>query len=85
VTGANDDGEGGRLPPERVTGVGGIYFRGRDPRALAAWYRDRLGVPLDPSGAFAPFGVTLGTRCGVHRGRIPRRHHRILLMTRVRR
>jgi predicted enzyme related to lactoylglutathione lyase len=55
VTTAKDKGEGVALPAERVTGVGGIFFRGRDPQALAAWYRDRLGVPLDPSGAFAPF------------------------------
>jgi predicted enzyme related to lactoylglutathione lyase len=27
-----------------VTGIGGIFFRARDPAALAAWYRDRLGV-----------------------------------------
>jgi predicted enzyme related to lactoylglutathione lyase len=27
-----------------VTGIGGIFFRARDPASLAAWYRDRLGV-----------------------------------------
>lgn len=27
-----------------VLGVGGIFFRARDPEALGAWYRDRLGV-----------------------------------------
>jgi predicted enzyme related to lactoylglutathione lyase len=29
---------------ERVTGIGGIFFRSRDPRALARWYTEILGV-----------------------------------------
>jgi len=32
------------LPPERVTGIGGVFFRARDPKALAQWYQDHLGV-----------------------------------------
>ena len=27
-----------------VTGMGGYFFRARDPEALKAWYKDRLGV-----------------------------------------
>ncbi len=27
-----------------VLGIGGIFFRARDPAALSAWYRDHLGV-----------------------------------------
>ena len=27
-----------------VTGIGGLFFRARDPQALAAWYADHLGV-----------------------------------------
>jgi predicted enzyme related to lactoylglutathione lyase len=27
-----------------VTGIGGIFFRARDPQALAAWYAEHLGV-----------------------------------------
>jgi predicted enzyme related to lactoylglutathione lyase len=30
---------------ERVTGIGGVFFRARDPEALAAWYTEHLGVP----------------------------------------
>jgi predicted enzyme related to lactoylglutathione lyase len=30
----------------RVTGIGGIFFKARDRAALAAWYRDQLGVPV---------------------------------------
>ena len=29
----------------RVTGIGGIFIKARDPQALANWYRDHLGVP----------------------------------------
>jgi predicted enzyme related to lactoylglutathione lyase len=27
-----------------VLGVGGLFFRAKDPEALSAWYRDQLGV-----------------------------------------
>jgi len=33
---------------EKVTGIGGLFFRARDPKALARWYRDHLGVTLVP-------------------------------------
>ena len=32
---------------ERVTGIGGVFFRSRDPTALVAWYAEQLGVPVD--------------------------------------
>jgi predicted enzyme related to lactoylglutathione lyase len=28
----------------RVTGIGGIFFRARDPQAQAAWYERHLGI-----------------------------------------
>jgi predicted enzyme related to lactoylglutathione lyase len=31
---------------ERVTGIGGVFFRSRDPAALVAWYGEHLGVPV---------------------------------------
>ncbi len=34
---------------EKVTGVGGVFFRSRDPAALARWYADRLGVAPTPT------------------------------------
>lgn len=37
-------------PPGHVTGVGGVFFRSRDPKALAAWYRDVLGMPIERWG-----------------------------------
>ena len=36
---------------ERVTGIGGVFFRSRNPKALSDWYRDHLGVDPVPSGA----------------------------------
>jgi len=29
---------------DRVTGIGGIFLRARDPGALARWYREQLGI-----------------------------------------
>lgn len=37
---------------ERVTGIGGVFFRARDPVALAAWYRDHLGLPVEDGQTF---------------------------------
>lgn len=31
---------------EKVSGIGGLFFRARDPIALGQWYRDYLGVAL---------------------------------------
>src|SRR5262245_24613161 len=36
------------LPKERVTGIGGIFFRARDTKTLAQWYQDHLGVFVTP-------------------------------------
>ena len=37
-----------QLPKERVAGIGGLFFRARDPKALAQWYQDHLGVNVTP-------------------------------------
>ena len=56
---------------ERVTGIGGIFFKAKDPDKLKAWYVENLGVPVDengyvvfevkgdpgPSAAWAPFKI----------------------------
>src|SRR5881394_1507592 len=31
---------------EKVTGIGGIFFRVRDPDRMAAWYQEQLGIGL---------------------------------------
>jgi glyoxylase I family protein len=36
---------------EKVTGLGGVFWRSEDPERLAEWYRTRLGVEGPPSDA----------------------------------
>ena len=56
---------------EKVTGIGGLFFRSKDPKALAKWYQDHLGISTVPQSyseqpwqqeagptAFAPFAET---------------------------
>jgi glyoxylase I family protein len=56
---------------EKVTGIGGLFFRAQDPAALGRWYQEHLGVSLTPSNdedlpwwqeagptAFSPFAET---------------------------
>lgn len=31
----------------KVTGIGGVFFKAKDPEALVAWYREQLGVPFE--------------------------------------
>ena len=38
---------------ERVNGIGGVFFKARDPKKLAAWYRDHLGI--QSKGGYADF------------------------------
>ena len=38
-----------------VTGIGGVFFKARDPHALAAWYREHLGIPIPPEATYATF------------------------------
>jgi hypothetical protein len=34
---------------EKVTGIGGLFFRSEDPGSLAKWHAKHLGVSLVPS------------------------------------
>lgn len=34
----------------RITGVGGVFVKSHDPKALTAWYRDVLGIEVQPWG-----------------------------------
>jgi len=65
------DGISGGTEMEKVTGIGGLFFRAHDPKALARWYQQHLGVSLIRSSyedspwqqeagptAFAPFPET---------------------------
>ena len=40
-------------PVERVTGIGGVFFKAREPKKMAAWYRDHLGI--QSKGGYADF------------------------------
>jgi predicted enzyme related to lactoylglutathione lyase len=40
---------------EKVLGLGGIFLKARDPKALAAWYRDNLGIPVEPDQTYGTF------------------------------
>ena len=37
----------------RVTGIGGIFFKARDPAALREWYRKHLGLDIQSWGGLA--------------------------------
>jgi glyoxylase I family protein len=56
---------------EKVLGIGGLFFRAKDPKALGLWYQQHLGISLTPSSeggsvweqeagptVFAPFPET---------------------------
>lgn len=38
---------------KRVTGIGGIFFKAKDPKALQAWYQQHLGIDVRPWGGAA--------------------------------
>ncbi len=38
---------------KRVTGIGGIFFKAKDPKALAAWYKEHLGIGVEEWGGAA--------------------------------
>ncbi len=63
--------ESGGQQMEKVAGIGGLFFRAHDPKALANWYLQHLGIALTPTSeggtvwqqeagptAFSPFPET---------------------------
>ena len=38
---------------KRVTGIGGIFFHAKDPKALCAWYKAHLGIDVQDWGGAA--------------------------------
>ena len=60
---------------ERVAGIGGVFFRSRDPEALRAWYAQQLGIDMEDFGTvftadegdqtvWAPFAARTPTTSG---------------------
>lgn len=39
---------------EKVTGIGGFFFRAHDPAALGQWYLQHLGIDLTPTKIDSP-------------------------------
>lgn len=42
--------ESGGMEMEKVAGIGGLFFRAHDPKALGNWYQQHLGISLTPTG-----------------------------------
>lgn len=40
---------------QRVRGIGGVFFRAREPQKLAAWYAEHLGVPVGDGQTYGMF------------------------------
>ena len=38
---------------KRVTGIGGVSFKAKDPAALGAWYKEHLGIDVQVWGGAA--------------------------------
>lgn len=46
-----------------MTGIGGVFFKARDPVALAAWYREQLGIEIQEGGTYGMLpGAPSGAR-----------------------
>jgi predicted enzyme related to lactoylglutathione lyase len=43
--------ESGGTEVEKVAGIGGLFFRAHDPKALGQWYQQHLGISLTPTSA----------------------------------
>ena len=37
-------------PSKKVTGIGGIFFKCKDPKKLKEWYKEHLGMKIDQFG-----------------------------------
>lgn len=44
----------------RITGLGGVFFRAKDPESLAAWYDAHLGIAANGPWAQEPGHAVLG-------------------------
>lgn len=43
----------------KVLGLGGIFFKSKDPKALTAWYANWLNIPVDEHGYVSLFPSTM--------------------------
>jgi predicted enzyme related to lactoylglutathione lyase len=48
--GSPQDNHSGQKAMTRVTGIGGIFLKAKDPAALRAWYKQHLGIDVQAWG-----------------------------------
>jgi predicted enzyme related to lactoylglutathione lyase len=48
---------------KRVTGLGGFFFKTKDPDSIKKWYKDHLGLPVDDYGCTFWWKDTHGNDC----------------------
>jgi predicted enzyme related to lactoylglutathione lyase len=46
---------------EKITGIGGVFFKADDADALRKWYQENLGVDVDPNYGGAQYDMTVWT------------------------
>jgi hypothetical protein len=57
----SDKAETQNPPPERVVGIGGLFFRSREPQQLARWYQLHLGIdPVPTDNSHRPWQQAAG-------------------------
>ena len=61
----------------RVTGIGGIFFKAKDPAALKTWYSTHLGIDIKPwarhsTGPTRPANPSVARRPGASPATPPR-------------
>jgi len=44
---------------EKVTGIGGVFFKASDADSLRTWYRENLGIDVDPQWGGTMFDMTV--------------------------
>ena len=52
---ANSSAKQGEHSMQRVTGLGGVFFKAKDPKAMYEWYEKHLGIKRSPDGSGAMF------------------------------
>jgi hypothetical protein len=61
-------------PHRRVTGIGGIFFKCKDPKKLKEWYNTHLGLNTDAYGTLLSGGrLQTALRRDLHSGAHSRR------------
>ena len=44
----------------KVTGIGGIFFRSKNPEETRSWYGENLGLAISPYGSSFEFRMPIG-------------------------